>query len=73
MEFHPPRFATVGERRLAYEETAPADPEGTVLLLCGIGAKRQGYYRQLPVLGRRLRTLALVALSVGALALLSVP
>jgi 3-oxoadipate enol-lactonase len=65
MQFHPPRFATVGGRRLAYEETAPADPEGTVLLLCGIGAKRQGYYRQLPVLGRRLRTLALDPRDVG--------
>ena len=65
MQFRPPRFATVGERRLAYEETEPADPEGTVLLLCGIGAKRQGFYRQLPVLGRRLRTLALDPRDVG--------
>jgi 3-oxoadipate enol-lactonase len=65
MEFRPPRFARVGGRRLAYEETAPSEPEGTVLLLCGIGAKRQGYYRQLPVLGRRLRTLALDPRDVG--------
>ena len=28
----------------------PPGPAGTVLLSCGIGAKRQGYYRQLPKL-----------------------
>jgi pimeloyl-ACP methyl ester carboxylesterase len=65
MEFRAPRFARVGGRRLAYEETAPREPEGTVLLLCGIGAKRQGFYCQLPVLGRRLRTLALDPRDVG--------
>jgi pimeloyl-ACP methyl ester carboxylesterase len=65
MQFRPPRFATVGERRLAYEVSEPADPEGTVLLLCGIGAKRQGFYCQLPVLGERLRTLALDPRDVG--------
>lgn len=65
MQFRPPAFAMVGGRRLAYEETVPAAPEGTVLLLCGIGAKRQGYYRQLPELGRRLRTLALDPRDVG--------
>ena len=36
-----------------------------MLLLCGIGAKRQGWYRQLPVLGRRFRTLALDYRDVG--------
>ncbi|HEY7198873.1 MAG TPA: alpha/beta fold hydrolase [Candidatus Dormibacteraeota bacterium] len=65
MEFAPPRFATVAGRRLAYEEVAPAEPESTVLLLCGLGAKRQGWYRQLPVLGRRFRTLALDPRDVG--------
>jgi len=55
----------VDGRRLAYEEAAPADPPGTVLLLCGIGAKRQGWYRQLPVLGERLRALALDYRDVG--------
>ena len=64
-EFEPPRFVTVGGRRLAYEEVSPPDPEGTVLLLCGIGAKRQGWYKQLPVLGRRFRTLALDYRDVG--------
>ena len=56
---------TVDGRRLAYEEVSPPDPEATVLLLCGIGAKRQGWYKQLPVLGRRFRTLALDYRDVG--------
>jgi pimeloyl-ACP methyl ester carboxylesterase len=65
LRFAPPRFVRVGDRRLAYEEVSPAEPEGTVLLLCGLGAKRQGWYRQLPVLGRRFRCLALDYRDVG--------
>jgi pimeloyl-ACP methyl ester carboxylesterase len=65
VEFTAPDFVDVGDRRLAYEEASPDDPAGTVLLLCGIGAKRQGFYRQLPVLGERFRTLALDYRDVG--------
>src|SRR5438477_12813424 len=65
MEFAPPKFVEVAGRRLAYEEISPADPQGTVLLLCGIGAKRQGWYKQLPALGKRFRTLALDYRDVG--------
>lgn len=65
IDFAPPRFATVAGRRLAYEEVAPDRPEGAVLLLCGLGAKRQGWYRQLPAFGRRFRTLALDPRDVG--------
>jgi 3-oxoadipate enol-lactonase len=65
MEFAPPLFVNVGGRRLAYEEVAPDEPLGTVLLLCGIGAKRQGWYKQLPVLGERFRALALDYRDVG--------
>jgi pimeloyl-ACP methyl ester carboxylesterase len=65
MEFAPPRFATVAGRRLAYEEVAPERPEGTVLLLCGLGAKRQGWYRQLPAFGQWFRALALDPRDVG--------
>jgi pimeloyl-ACP methyl ester carboxylesterase len=65
MEFPPPSIATVDGRRLAYGETGPGSPELTALLLCGIGAKRHGYYKQLPVLGERLRTLALDYRDVG--------
>jgi pimeloyl-ACP methyl ester carboxylesterase len=65
IDFTPPRFARVGGRRLAYEEVSPADPEATVLFLCGIGAKRQGWYKQLPVLGARFRTIAVDYRDVG--------
>jgi 3-oxoadipate enol-lactonase len=65
LQFAAPQFVTVDGRQLAYEEVSPPDPEGTVLLLCGIGAKRQGWYKQLPVLGRRFRTLALDYRDVG--------
>jgi 3-oxoadipate enol-lactonase len=65
LEFAAPEFLNVDGHRLAYEEVSPPVPEGTVLLLCGIGAKRQGWYRQLPVLGRRFRTLALDYRDVG--------
>ncbi|HUR84030.1 MAG TPA: alpha/beta fold hydrolase [Solirubrobacteraceae bacterium] len=65
MSFEPGLRVTVGGRRLAYDEVAPDRPERTVLLLCGIGAKRQGWYKQLPVLGRRFRTLALDVRDVG--------
>lgn len=65
MEFTSPLFVTVDGRRLAYEEISPPEPAGAVLLLCGIGAKRQGWYKQLPVLGARFRTLALDYRDVG--------
>lgn len=65
MDFPPPRIATVGGRRLAYEEQGPQAPPATVVLLCGIGSKRQGYYKQMPVLGERVRTLALDYRDVG--------
>jgi 3-oxoadipate enol-lactonase len=65
IEFATPRFVTVQGRRLAYEELGPPQAEGTVLLLCGIGSKRQGWYRQLPLLGRRFRTVALDYRDVG--------
>jgi 3-oxoadipate enol-lactonase len=65
MEFAPPLFVNVGGRRLAYEEVGADDPRGTVLLLCGIGAKRQGWYKQMPVLCERFRALALDYRDVG--------
>lgn len=65
MDFAAPRFVEVSGRRLAYEEVSPDDPRGTVLLLCGIGAKRQGWYKQLPVLGERYRAIAVDYRDVG--------
>jgi 3-oxoadipate enol-lactonase len=65
MQFAQPQFVTVNGRRLAYDEEAPPGPGPSVLLLCGLGAKRQGWYKQLPVLGRRYRALALDYRDVG--------
>jgi pimeloyl-ACP methyl ester carboxylesterase len=65
MRFAPPRYVSVGARRLAYEEVSPPRAAGAVLLLCGIGAKRQGWYKQLPRLGEEFRTLALDYRDVG--------
>jgi 3-oxoadipate enol-lactonase len=65
MEYASPRLITIDGRRLAYDEVGPPEPARTVLLLCGIGAKRQGWYKQLPVLGSHFRTLALDYRDVG--------
>lgn len=65
MEFTAAQFAHVDGRRLAYEEIAPAHPLGNVLLLCGLGAKRQGWYKQLPILGERFRVIAVDYRDVG--------
>lgn len=65
MPYAPPRFVTVGGRRIAYEQTGRDDAATTVLLLCGIGAKRQGWYKQLPVLGEQFRTIAIDYRDVG--------
>jgi 3-oxoadipate enol-lactonase len=65
VKFARPRFVELEGRKLAYEEVAPRDPEGTVVLLCGIGAKRQAWYKQLPVLGEKFRTIAVDYRDVG--------
>jgi len=59
LQVAPPAFVTVDGRKLAYDEVCPPDPKGTVLLLTGLGAKRLGWYRQLPVFGQVYRTIAL--------------
>jgi pimeloyl-ACP methyl ester carboxylesterase len=65
LTFKQPEVVVVGGRRLAYEEVRPLDPKGVIILLCGIGAKRQGWYKQLQVFGRSYRTLALDYRDVG--------
>jgi pimeloyl-ACP methyl ester carboxylesterase len=65
MDFAPPQFVSVGGRRLAYEEASPGVDAPPVLLLCGIGAKRQGWYKQLPVLGEQFRAIAIDYRDVG--------
>jgi pimeloyl-ACP methyl ester carboxylesterase len=54
-----PQFITVNGRRIAYDEVSPSNPEGTVLLLTGLGAKRQAWYNQLEVFGKYFRTIAI--------------
>ena len=65
MQFQEPEIVIVDGRRLAYEEVSPPSPKGTILLLVGLGAKRQGYYKQLPEFGRYYRTIALDYRDVG--------
>ncbi len=65
MQFQKPEIVVVDGRRLAYEEVSPPSPKGTILLLVGLGAKRQGYYKQLPEFGRYYRTIALDYRDVG--------
>lgn len=65
MEFAPPSFVEVAGRRLAYDEVGPARPKGTIILLTGLGSKRQGWRNQLPVFGNEYRTLALDFRDVG--------
>lgn len=57
LEFREPSYVVVDGRKLAYEVISPAEPEGTILLITGLAAKRQGWRRQLPVFGQRYRTI----------------
>ncbi|MBF6591838.1 MAG: alpha/beta fold hydrolase [Ktedonobacterales bacterium] len=59
MRVEAPLFVMVDGHTLAYDEVCPPDPKGTVLLLTGLGSKRLGWARQLPVFGQTYRTLAL--------------
>jgi pimeloyl-ACP methyl ester carboxylesterase len=65
MEFALPSFVEVAGRRLAYDEVRPTQPKGTIILLTGLGSKRQGWRNQLPVFGKEYRTLALDFRDVG--------
>jgi pimeloyl-ACP methyl ester carboxylesterase len=65
MQFKEPEIVIVDGRRLAYEEISPPLLKGTIILLVGLGAKRQGYYEQLPEFGRYYRTIALDYRDVG--------
>ena len=65
MQFNPPSFVTIDGRKLAYEEISPPSPQGTVVLLTGLAAKRQGWYRQMATFGQNYRTIALDHRDVG--------
>jgi 3-oxoadipate enol-lactonase len=55
----PPCFVEVNGHRLAYDEVAPPNPKGTVLLLTGLASKRLGWQMQLQPFGQMYRTIAL--------------
>jgi 3-oxoadipate enol-lactonase len=59
MHVQPPSKIVVDGCTLAYDEISPPDPKGTVLLLTGLGSKRLGWYKQLPVFGQTYRAIAL--------------
>ncbi len=59
MQVPAPSFASVGGLRLAYDEASPEHPQGTVVLLTGLGSKRLGWADQLAVFGKTFRTIAL--------------
>lgn len=59
LEIAAPSYVEVERHRFAYDEASPPSPRGTVLLLTGLGSKRLGWYRQLPVFGQTYRTIAL--------------
>lgn len=54
-----PSSVEIEGRKLAYDLVSPPEPRGTILLLTGLGSKRLGWARQLPVFGREYRTIAL--------------
>lgn len=59
IEIKEPSIVKVNGRKFAYDEVAPPNPQGTVLLLTGLGSKRLAWYKQLNEFGRYYRTLAL--------------
>ncbi|AFZ66756.1 alpha/beta fold hydrolase [Deinococcus peraridilitoris] len=65
LSFGAPKFVDLGGRRLAYDEVTPQNPQGTLLLLSGLGSKRFGWGRQLPVFGQHYRTIAMDHRDVG--------
>src|SRR5258707_8643652 len=55
----PPSFVEVNGHRIAYDEVAPPNPKGTVLLLTGLASKRLGWQMQLQPFGQMYRTIAM--------------
>src|SRR5260370_16413952 len=55
----PPSFVEVNGHRIAYDEAAPPNPKGTVLLLTGLASKRLGWQMQLQPFGQVYRTIAM--------------
>jgi pimeloyl-ACP methyl ester carboxylesterase len=55
----PPSFVEVNGHRIAYDEVAPPNPKGTVLLLTGLASKRLGWRMQMQPFGQVYRTIAM--------------
>ncbi|HKS68817.1 MAG TPA: alpha/beta fold hydrolase [Ktedonobacterales bacterium] len=73
MQVPAPSYVAVNGRKIAYDEVAPEMPAGTVLLISGLGAKRLGWYKQLPVFGARYRTIAMDNRDIGDSDLVEAP
>lgn len=65
MQFAPPRRVDVGGHSLAIDDVSPAHPEGTLLLLIGLSARRLGWFRQVPVLSQTHRVIAVDYRDIG--------
>ena len=73
LQFREPSYVVVDGRKLAYEEVSPAAPEGTILLITGLAAKRQGWRRQLTAFGQRYRTIIFDNRDIGDSELANAP
>src|SRR5260370_38015687 len=58
MRVKEPSFVMIDGRRTAYDEVSPANPQGTVLLLTGLGSNSLGWFGRLEVFGLIYRTSA---------------
>lgn len=67
LQIKEPSFVAIDPagRKLAYDEVSPAEPRGTILLLTGLGSKRQAWHNQLPEFGKYYRTIALDHREIG--------
>lgn len=52
-----PQFVELNGRKIAYDETSPASPQGTVLLITGLASNRLAWGRQREVLGQIYRVI----------------
>ncbi len=71
--FQQPQFVTVQGRKIAYDEVTPANPQGTILLLTGLAAKRQGWANQMAAFGQDYRVIAIDHRDVGESDLATAP
>lgn len=73
MLFTPPQFVAIDGRKMAYDEVTPPEPQGTVLLLTELAAKRQGWAHQMAAFGAHYRTIAIDHRDIGDSDLAPIP